>query len=61
MSEPSWLRSIVPNPDHPEEMMLDLGDELCQYLGWKENDTIEWVDNKDGSWTLQKIDKENNK
>ena len=24
-------------------------------LQWKEGDLIEWIDNKNGSWTLQKI------
>ena len=26
-----------------------------QELQWQEGDLIEWIDNKNGSWTLQKI------
>jgi hypothetical protein len=46
--------SIVENPDNPEELLLDLGNEICNELGWNEGDIIEWIDNKDGSWTLSK-------
>lgn len=47
-------RPIVANPDDPEELMLDLGPELCEYLGWAPGDVIEWTDNKDGTWTINK-------
>jgi hypothetical protein len=33
---------------------LDLGNELCDELGWKTGDVIEWHDNQDGTWTLRK-------
>ena len=45
---------IVPDPDNSSELLLDLGLELCEQLGWQPGDLIEWIDNKDGSWTLQK-------
>lgn len=47
---------IVENPDCPGELLLDLGVELCAELGWKVGDTLEWIDNKDGSWLLVKKD-----
>jgi len=50
------IRSIVEDPDQPGELLLDLGNELCDELGWREGDVIEWHDNKDGSWTLKKSD-----
>ena len=46
--------TIVPDPDNSGELLLDLGLELCEQLGWQPGDVIEWIDNKDGSWTLQK-------
>jgi hypothetical protein len=49
-----WIKTIVQDPDHPGELLLDLGDEICQQLGWQAGDTIQWLDNKDGTWTLQK-------
>jgi hypothetical protein len=45
---------IVEDPDHPGELLLDIGNELCEHLGWKPGDEIEWVDNKDGTWTIRK-------
>ena len=45
---------IVEDPENPGEFLLDLGTELCAELGWQVGDTVEWIDNKDGSWTIQK-------
>lgn len=42
------------DPEDPEQLLLDLGLELCEELGWQAGDEIEWTDNKDGSWTLHK-------
>ena len=39
---------------HPGELLLDLGLELCAQLGWQVGDTIEWIDNKDGTWLMTK-------
>ena len=46
--------NIVKDPE-TGELMLDLGTELCAEMGWQVGDTVEWIDNQDGSWTLQKI------
>jgi hypothetical protein len=46
---------IVEDLDNPGELLLDLGLELCAQLGWQVGDTVEWIDQKDGSWLLQKI------
>jgi hypothetical protein len=45
--------NVVEDPD-TGDLMLDLGIELCAELGWQEGDTLEWTDNKDGSWLIQK-------
>ena len=47
-------RKVVEDPEQPGELLLDLGNELCDELGWQEGDVIEWIDNKDGTWTLKK-------
>lgn len=36
------------------DLLLPFTDEILQEAGWKEGDTIEWIDNKDGSWSLVK-------
>jgi len=48
--------NVIEDPDNPGELLLDLGHKVCESLGWKVGDTIEWIDNKDGSWTLRKKD-----
>ena len=49
-----FARMIVEDPDCPGELLLDLGTELCEYLGWKPGDELVWIDNKNGTWTIKK-------
>jgi hypothetical protein len=44
--------------DENGDLILPLGDELCNEVGWKVGDTIEWIDNGDGSWTMRKKEME---
>ena len=46
----SWTLTI------DEEGILSLPNDLLLEAGWKEGDTITWIDNKDGSWSLIKED-----
>jgi len=48
------VATVVEDPDHPGELLLDLGTKLCAELGWQVGDTLEWIDQKDGTWLLQK-------
>ena len=45
---------VVEDPEHPGELLLDLGLELCAQLDWQVGDTIEWKDQKDGTWLMTK-------
>ena len=36
---------------------IELPDSLMEKMRWKIGDTIDWQDNKDGSWSLLKIAK----
>lgn len=49
---------VVEDPDHPGELLLDLGMELCEKMGWQVGDELQWIDNKDGSWILTKQTKQ---
>jgi hypothetical protein len=46
--------TVVEDEQDPDQLLLDLGTELCEQLGWQVGDQLEWIDNKDGSWTLTK-------
>jgi hypothetical protein len=36
------------------DLILPLSDEMLNEVGWKEGDTLEWIDRKNGSWELKK-------
>ena len=38
-----------------DEYILDLGEELCEKLGWRIGDTLEWIDNGNGTYTVKKV------
>lgn len=51
----SW--TITPETDPKTgDLIITFPPDLLESAGWKENDTLEWIDNNDGSWTLRKID-----
>ena len=47
---------IVEEDKETGELLLPFSDELLEQVGWKIGDTIEWIDNKDGTWTMRKKD-----
>lgn len=48
--------TVIQDDQDPDQLLLDLGTELCEHLGWKPGDRIEWIDNGDNSWSLIKTD-----
>lgn len=36
------------------DLILEFPDSMMEEAGWTVGDTLEWIDNKDGSWTLRK-------
>ncbi len=48
----SWTVDVKEN--EAGEPLIDLPPEVLEAAGLKEGDKIEWIDNKDGSWTMQK-------
>ena len=40
--------------DDEGNLVLPLDDEILKEVGWEAGDTIDWIDNKDGSWTMKK-------
>jgi len=46
--------TVVQDDQDPEQLLLDLGTELCERLGWNPGDQLDWTENEDGSWTLTK-------
>jgi hypothetical protein len=40
--------------DDSDELFLELTDEMLEALNAQAGDTLEWIDNNDGSWTIRK-------
>lgn len=49
----TWTLEVKEDPENGDAI-LEFPDDLMQQAGWKEGDTLDWIDNKDGSWTLKK-------
>lgn len=57
---PSRLNSktlrVIEDPDIPGGLLLELTNDLCREVGWNVGDTLEWIDNNDGTWSLKKVE-----
>jgi len=49
----TWTVTVI---EDEEGAILPFPDGLLESVGWQEGDTLEWIDNSDGSWTLRKVD-----
>lgn len=49
-----WTAEVLTDKDG--EFFIEFSEEFLREIGWKEGDTIEWIDNHDGSFTLKKKD-----
>ena len=45
---------ITLESDDEGNLVLPLDDEILKEVGWETGDAIDWIDNKDGSWTMKK-------
>jgi len=55
MSRTNWTLEVQEDPETGDKI-LEFPDDLMESAGWKEGDVLEWIDNKNGSWTLRKKD-----
>lgn len=55
MIRTNWTLEVQEDPETGDKI-LEFPDDLMESAGWKEGDVLEWIDNKNGSWTLRKKD-----
>jgi hypothetical protein len=55
MANKTWTINLEEDPE-TGDLILPLNDAILEQTGWKTGDTIDWIDNKDGSWTMKKIE-----
>ena len=49
------MRKIITlENDEDGNLVLPLSDDILKEVGWEAGDVIDWIDNKDGSWTMKK-------
>jgi len=47
--------------DSDGDLILVFPDELLEALVWKEGDSLLWINNEDGTWTLKQNENSNTK
>lgn len=50
-----WTLTVEEDPETGDGV-LTFPPDLLETAGWQEGDRIRWIDNHDGSWTLEKIE-----
>jgi hypothetical protein len=55
-----WTITLETTDDGSGDLVLPLTDEIMAEAGWKTGDNLEWIDNKNGTWSLRKKDGEKN-
>ena len=55
MANKTWTINLEEDPE-TGDLILPLNDDILEGTGWKTGDSIEWIDNKNGSWTMKKIE-----
>ena len=51
----SWTITLQDDPE-TGDLIMPLSDEILESAGWSEGDTLEWIDNENGTWSLRKLD-----
>ena len=49
---------LVQTDPETGELYLELPQGMLNRLGWAEDDELEWIENKDGTWQIKKVEKE---
>jgi len=53
MENKSWIITLEKDAE-TGDLILPLNDEILAETGWQTGDTLDWIDNGDGSWTMRK-------
>ena len=56
----TWTVTLEEDPE-TGDVILPFTNEMLEEVGWKEGDVLEWIDNKNGSWSLVKKEEKKSK
>jgi hypothetical protein len=51
-----WTILLEEADDGSGDLVMPLPQDLLDGAGWKEGDTLEWIDNNNGTWSLKKVE-----
>jgi hypothetical protein len=51
----TWTVTIEEADDGSEDLVLPLPQNLLDQVGWREGDVLEWSNNEDGTYYIQKV------
>jgi len=51
-----WTISLEEADDGSGDLVMPLPQDLLDGAGWKEGDTLQWIDNNNGTWSLKKLE-----
>ena len=51
----SWTLTVEEADDGSGDLVIPFPQDFLDQQGWKEGDTLDWKDNGDGTWTLEKV------
>jgi hypothetical protein len=51
-----WTITLEEADDGSGDLVLPLPQDLLDGAGWKEGDTIQWIDNNNGTWSMKKVE-----
>jgi hypothetical protein len=52
----SWTITLEEADDGSGDLVMPLPQDLLDGAGWKEGDTIQWIDNNNGTWSMKKLE-----
>jgi bifunctional DNA-binding transcriptional regulator/antitoxin component of YhaV-PrlF toxin-antitoxin module len=54
MNTERWTITTEEDPE-TGDIIIPLPPDLLAKVGWQEGDTLEWIDNDDGTWSIEKV------
>ena len=51
-----WTVALEEDPD-TKDLLLPFPQDLIEQTGWEIGDTLQWIDNKDGTYSIVKLEK----
>ncbi len=55
MKNKTWTLDVKEDPT-TGDAIIEFPEDFLEETKWREGDTLRWIDNKDGSWTLKKVE-----